>query len=99
MDGETARFLKLRRRLFKDIHRELIDDDICLPDEGALEVHFFYPNYFDFTYGAQSDSFCGVEIRLSCYSLGNAKKYRWRGKTLEEALDRFEESINEWEKR
>lgn len=96
MNEENVRFLNLRRKLFGAIGKELAADDVCLPDEGALEIRYVFPNYFDFTYDEPTDTPCGVEIVLNCYVFGSSKRHRWRAKTLKEALDKFEHSIEEW---
>ena len=96
MNDENVHFLELRRKLFRAISKELAEDDVCLPDEGALSIEYIFPNYFDFMYGEQTDAPCWVEIRLNCYVFGVARKHRWRGKSLKEALDKFENSLEGW---
>lgn len=97
MEDIYARFCLLRRRLFEQIHRSLEKDDMALNEEGALEVKFFYPNYYDFTYIEPADIPEKVEIRLDCYTLGDKRTYLWRGKNFEDVLNKFEKTLNEWE--
>ena len=84
--------MALRQRLFKMIEKSLKEDPICKSYEGALEVAFVYPNYFE-----QADAVEYVCIRLDCYVLGWGRHYMFKGETFAEALDEFEKTLDEFE--
>ena len=97
MEKLYTRFCMLRKKLFELISYSLEFDNISLEDEGALEVKFFFPNYYDFTYVEPTGVPEKVEICLNCYTLGNKRFYRWRGKSFEDVLDKLEKTLTEWE--
>ena len=92
---DKLRFIALRCRLFKLIHKELERDPYCKSYEGCLEVLAEYPNYFEDEEAESGPTFyC---ITLHCYVLGPARHYEFKGKTMGEALNKLDETITEWE--
>lgn len=93
--GDKCRFIALRSRIFKLISAQLAEDPCCKSYEGTLEITAQYPNYFeDNEAECDADYYC---ITLHCYVLGGARHYDFIGKTLCAALDKLEETVNEWE--
>ncbi len=89
------RFIALRCRLFRMIRQERGQDDYCKSYEGCVEVMTEYPNYFEDNEAELGPSY--VKITLHCYVLGPYRHYELEGKTMEEALDKLEETIAGWE--
>lgn len=91
------RFFNLRRRTFELIKTELEIDGYCKPYEGAIDVLRSYPNYFEDESGNSPPA--GYCITLHCYVLGGQRHYDFIGRTFDDALDKFEGQIVEWENR
>lgn len=82
--GSLNRLVRLRGRLFAAIAVSLAEDGHCKSYEGRMEI--VLPGYFDDQWG----------INLHCYVIGPSRHYEWRGKTLDEALDKAESDILAW---
>ena len=94
MSKDSARLLALRKKLFEMIKAELEIDPYCKSYEGTLEVICEYPDYFDDEEATSGPSYyC---IRLHCYVIGPSRHYDFTGKTMSEALDKFEKALNKW---
>lgn len=91
--GNMERFYDLRKRLFSLIRRELEIDSYCKPYEGAMEIYFEFPDYFQ----PHKDKPSCVKINLHCYVVGPGRHYTFGGKTFEEALDKVERWIKDRE--
>ena len=87
------RFFKLRKRLFEAIGKAL-SEDCGKSYEGAFFIGQAFPNYYE-DEEAKEQPFMWY-IHLDCYIVGPYRHYDWDGKTLDEALDKCEEDINEW---
>lgn len=88
------RFFELRRKLFKEIERQLAEDPYCKSYEGTFEITQCFPNYFDDEQGGETANYWVIE--LYCYVVGPHRHYRWDGDTLKAALDKAEEDILFW---
>lgn len=84
------RFFELRQRIFADIKKELEEDGHCKSYEGALTISQEFPCYFD----QDKDPYYVIE--LHCYVIGPSRHYKFNGKTLNECIDKLENSWNEW---
>lgn len=62
--------------------------------ESTFELNLIYPSYFEERNGQDEPDFC--EIVLHCYVLGPHRHYRWRGKTIEEAVNKCEHDVKSW---
>ena len=88
------RFRRLRKVVMKAIEEQPADDPCCKSYEGAFEWTVCYPNYFDDETGdSGADHYV---LTLHCYVLGPARHYDWRGKTMDEVLDKAEKDIDSW---
>ena len=95
MSKEYYRLLGLRKRLFLMIAAQLKEDPCCKSYEGALEVSCEYPCYFDDSEAEHRPSYYCITVH--CYVLGPARHYEFTGRSLNDALDKFEKALNEWE--
>lgn len=97
MPSTYKRFLALRKRLFKMIS-DYFDDggDACKSYEGTFEIVYSYPDYFD-DEDAEASVPDAVLINLHVYVVGPHRHYTFRGMTLDEALDRLEAALDEWD--
>lgn len=86
-----------RRRAFRLIKRALELDGHHKSYEGTVELRF--PSYFE----EEAQSGSGAErpeytITLNCYVLGPGRHHQWSGRTIQEAVDKANESLNKWER-
>ena len=89
---DWERFYGLRQRVFDLI--KWADDGYHKSYEGAVDVRIGFDNIYE------SDSIRDVEyveIELHCYLLVNGRHITWGAENFTEALDRFEEWIEELE--
>ena len=89
---EWERFYGLRQRVFDLIRR--IDDGYHKSYEGAVDVRICFDNIFEAD-SVKDISF--VEIELHCYLLVNGRHISFNGRHFKEALDKFEDWVNETE--
>lgn len=92
MSDDYKRFLELRWKVLKVIGRNL--DGGHKSYEGAMEIIYCFPNYFEVE--GEQDYISSVIIELHCYVLGPARHYRWEGKTLGKALDKCRIELRSW---
>lgn len=92
--SDKERFLALRKKLFSMIKYQLEQDPCCKSYEGLIEVTSEFPCYFDDNNAEEAASY--YEITLRCYVLGPQRHYKFTGNTASEALDKFEDALNEW---
>lgn len=95
-DKNMQRLTALRQKVFDAIERQLQHDSHCKSYEGAFEVGFVFPDYFDNGGKPVNHQECFCEIKLHCYVLGPARYYSWKGATFTEALDRCGQTIDQW---
>lgn len=93
--SERDRFRELRRRLFIMIGKALKEDHCHKSYEGAIELTVEYPNYFEDT--AAVDYTVWYHLKIHCYVLGPQRHYELIGGSFDEVLDKFEQTLNEWE--
>ena len=90
------RFFALRKRLFEMIGGYFATGEgHCKSYEGQLYLVSDYGNYFD-DEEANWKLPQSVTVHLDVYVVGPGRHYDFTGKTLAEALDKFEEALNEW---
>lgn len=94
MKKSYKRFLVLRRKVMAGIKKALAIECPCKSYEGFMELVIEFPDYFELENSEDAPNW--YVIRLHCYVLGPARHYEWRGRTLDEALDKAEEEINQW---
>ena len=92
-DESYKKFLELRDRTFYLIHKELDEDPYCKSYEGLYEICYQFGDYFE-EYTQEPELVC---ITLHCYLLGSGRHHYFKGKTFEEALEKLENQIEEWE--
>lgn len=94
MNEEKTRFFELRKRIF-DMIRIRLDGDKNHPlFEGLISVCSQYGDYYEEETGETEL----VSILLHSTALGGKDDYhQFIGKTMEEALDKLEAQIEEWE--
>lgn len=90
----AERFRNLRKKVMKAIEEQLAIDSHCKSYEGAFAWTICYPDYFEDEDGSQNAS-CFI-LTLHCYVLGPGRHYDWKGKTMDEAMDKAERDIYEW---
>ena len=88
------RFQRLRKVVMQAIKEQLAIDCSCKSYEGTFEWTVCYPNYFDDETAEMGATY--FVLTLHCYVLGPARHYDWRGKTMDEALDKAEKEIYSW---
>ena len=92
-DEEWERFYALRQRVFDSVRK--VDDGYHKSYEGAVDVRICFANIFE----AESvKDVAFIEIELHCYLLVNRRHISFDGYTFREAMDKFEDWINETEK-
>ena len=94
-EKDYNRFLMLRKRLFKQIEKQLEEDGHCKPYEGLFTISIEFNDYFE-----QEDNKSEIKrwtISLDLYLIApNGRHHLWTGKTFKEALDACEKDINTW---
>ena len=93
--AERDRFRELRRRLFIMIGKALKENPCHKSYEGAIELTVEYPNYFEDT--AAVDYPVWYRLKIHCYVFGPQRHYELIGGSFDEVLDKFEQTLNEWE--
>jgi hypothetical protein len=88
------RFSKLRKKVMQAIEEQLAIDCSCKSYEGTFEWNICYPDYFEDETGNKGASF--YMLTLHCYVLGPGRHYQWKGKTMDETLDKAEKDIYRW---
>ncbi len=86
---EMTNFLCLRTRVFELIDLAIEQDGHHKSYEGGMSIK--WPNRFEDKKGF-------LEIHLDCYVLGTSRQYYWKGKTLQEAIDKMCVDVDKWEK-
>ena len=94
-EKDYNRFLMLRKRLFKQIEKQLEEDGHCKSYEGLFTISIEFNDYFK-----QEDNKSEINcwtISLDLYLIApNGRHHLWTGKTFKEALDACEKDINTW---
>ena len=90
--GGWERFYRLRKRVFDMIRK--VDDGYHKSYEGAIDVRTCFDSIFE---DENATGIGFVEIELHCYLLVNGRHITFYGKTFNEALDKFEDWIQETE--
>ena len=86
MSNKLTRFYSLRQRLF-DLIRS-VDDGYHKSYEGALDIVYSFSNIFESNENIEPPE--SVKIELHCYLLCNGRHEEFKGKTLDECMDKFE---------
>ena len=86
------RFFKLRQKVFDKIKE--IDQGYHKSYEGAVDVKFSFKDIYT---SEHLDDLNFVEIELHCYLLVNGRHKSFRGRTFEEAIDKFADWLGEEE--
>ena len=89
------KFLNLRQRVFNLIDIELREDGYCKSYEGATDITISLPNYFAAETDVGRIEFWQIE--LHCYLLVNGRHITFDGNTFEEALNNFENWVEQKE--
>lgn len=88
----VERFDNCRKRLWDLLSRtDMID---CKSYDGVIELTYCYPSYFDTEPKYEVPIYECVYIILHCYVIGPTRHYEFGGKTLNDAVDKFEEWID-----
>ena len=95
MDQEFfEQFTRLRKLVNSGIEHYLKEDCGHKSYEGAWDITFGYPNYFEDDTGEAPPCYCKIE--LHCYVIGPSRHYEWTGKTSIEALRKAQADVRKW---
>lgn len=92
--SDWERLTELRKKINYAIGLHLAQDAHCKSYEGAMQITYSFPNYFEDPTGKKPHFM--VTLALDCYVLGPNRHYTWTSSTLNKVLDVAELTINEW---
>lgn len=88
-EQQLERFNRIRSKAFRAIEEIINETGHCKSYEGMTEVTTVFPDVFSEEKGEEV-----VDITFHCYLMGNGRHHKFRARTMDKALDKFEQFID-----
>ena len=88
--NENDLFQAFRQKVFGYIEKQLQVDGHHKSYEGAIDLSYCYPNYFEQDRGVM------VVIELHCYLIGPTRHYKWYGDSVVKCLLEANKDLDGW---